>query len=356
VTKVVYAQQSRCLTHRIEQAKKPFDELTRSIVEALEECPSVHRLGEPPLPNLAEIDQILESLFEIISPGYGRRQHLNLDNASYHIGNHLSEVHNRLTGQVALELYFTSPHEFRRERNSQAEAEDLVKTFLATIPELVRRLEDDLTATFQHDPAAKGLELVLLCYPGISAVRTYRLAHELHRLGLTLIPRMMTEIAHSKTGIDIHPGATIGHRFFIDHGTGTVIGETIRIGDDVTLYQGVTIGARKVPRDQHGNIRHDSPVKRHPTIGNRVVVYANATLVGGDTTIGDDVVIGSSTWIEDSVEPEVIVTNEKPRHRYSKNRLLSKAQPEEVDVPLTEEECLELIRAHLVRIERCDDN
>ena len=172
-----------------------------------------------------------------------------------------------------------------------------------------------MQAAFDGDPAAKSLDEIVFCYPGVAAVTVYRLAHELHRLGVPLIPRMMTEYAHGKTGIDIHPGATIGRRFFIDHGTGVVIGETTQIGDGVKLYQGVTLGALSFPRDEKtGQIVRDA--KRHPTIEDDVVIYANATILGGETVIGHHSVIGSSAWITRSIAPYTTVTIENPSLRY----------------------------------------
>ena len=176
-------------------------------------------------------------------------------------------------------------------------------------------LAEDVQAAFDGDPAAKSLDEIIFCYPGLAAITIYRLAHELHRLDVPLIPRMMTEYAHGKTGIDIHPGATIGRRFFIDHGTGVVIGETTDIGDNVKLYQGVTLGALSFPRDETtGQIVRDT--KRHPTLEDDVVIYANATILGGETVIGHHSVIGSSAWITRSVAPYTIVTIENPRLRY----------------------------------------
>ncbi len=187
--------------------------------------------------------------------------------------------------------------------------------FLEAIPDLRRILAEDVQAAFEGDPAAKSPDEIVFCYPGVGAVTVYRLAHELHRLGVPLIPRMMTEYAHGKTGIDIHPGATIGRRFFIDHGTGVVIGETTQIGDNVKLYQGVTLGALSFPRDEKtGEIVRDA--KRHPTIEDGVVIYANATILGGDTVIGHHSVIGSSAWLTRSIAPFTTVTIENPRLRY----------------------------------------
>ena len=168
-----------------------------------------------------------------------------------------------------------------------------------------------MQAAFEGDPSCTGLDEVIFCYPGLETVTVYRLAHELYRLNVPFIPRMMTEWAHRETGIDIHPGAVIGHHFFIDHGTGVVIGETSVIGNHVKLFQGVTLGCAQFSRRTvHGSLIRNR--KRHPTLEDRVVVYANATILGGKTVIGHDAVIGSSVWLTHSVEPHTTVTIETP--------------------------------------------
>ena len=203
-----------------------------------------------------------------------------------------------------------------RERDLEAKAQAIVIRFLETLPDLRRIIAEDVQAAFVGDPAAKSHDEIVFCYPGVAAVSVYRLAHELHRLDVPLIPRMMTEYAHGKTGIDnIHRAATIGQRFFIDHGTGVVIGETTKIGCDVKLYQGVTLGAISFPRDAAtGQIVRDA--KRHPTLEDGVVIYANATVLGGETVIGHHSVIGSSAWVMHSVPPHTTVTIENPVLRY----------------------------------------
>ena len=173
-------------------------------------------------------------------------------------------------------------------------------TFFRRLPHIREMLMKDVEALYEGDPAAVSREEVMICYPGFYAISIYRLAHELQLLETPLIPRIMTEFAHEKTGIDIHPGATVGEYFFIDHGTGIVIGETTTIGDHVKLYQGVTLGARSFELDENGN--PVKKIKRHPDIGNHVVIYANATILGGDTVIGDNCVIGGNTWLTHSVE------------------------------------------------------
>ncbi len=176
---------------------------------------------------------------------------------------------------------------------------DVIVRYLRTLPSVARTLETDVRAAYDGDPAARSEEEIVLAYPAFEAISIFRLAHELFRLGVPLIPRMMTEYAHQLTGIDIHPGATIGRYFFIDHGTGVVIGETCTIGDHVKLYQGVTLGAKSFELDGDGN--PVKGIKRHPDIGNHVVIYAGATILGGTTVIGDRCVIGGNVWLTHSV-------------------------------------------------------
>ncbi|MBR2635104.1 MAG: serine acetyltransferase [Clostridia bacterium] len=174
------------------------------------------------------------------------------------------------------------------------------EAFLSRLPHIKALLLKDVEALYEGDPAARSREEVLLCYPGFYAISIYRLAHELYLLKVPMIPRIMTEYAHEKTGVDIHAGATVGEYFFIDHGTGIVVGETTVIGDHVKLYQGVTLGAKSFELDENGNPIKN--IKRHPNIGNHVVIYANATILGGRTFVGDGCVIGASVWLTRSVE------------------------------------------------------
>jgi serine O-acetyltransferase len=190
----------------------------------------------------------------------------------------------------------------------------LADAFLGTLPRLKQMLQQDAQAAFDGDPAAKTREEIVLCYPGIEAIIMFRVAHELHRLAVPYLPRIITEWAHRETGIDIHPAATIGPLFFIDHGTGVVIGETCEIGASVTLYQGVTLGAWSFPRDEDGNLIRGA--KRHPTLEDGVAVYSNATILGGTTVIGAGSQIGSSVTLSRSIPPNTIVTIDKPSLRF----------------------------------------
>ncbi len=293
--------------------KQPLASITQRIVETYDKCGGVHHLGHCPLPRYRDVVDILADLREILYPGYGRRRNLNRANVADHVGTLVDSLHERLTEQVARAFRYDC-EAGQNGANPLAKAEGIVIRFLDEIPELRRTLAEDVQAAFDGDPAARGLDEIIFCYPGVRAVTFYRLAHVLHLLGVPLIPRMMTEYAHGKTGIDIHPGATIGRRFFIDHGTGVVIGETTDIGDGVKLYQGVTLGARSFPRDvQTGEIVREA--KRHPTIENDVVIYANATILGGETVIGHHSVIGSSAWVTRSIAPYTTVTIESPSMR-----------------------------------------
>ena len=192
-------------------------------------------------------------------------------------------------------------------------AQEIVSIIFDSLLEIRRKVAEDARATFQGDPAARGPDEVITSYPTYVAVSTYRFAHELHELNVPFIPRMMTEHAHRLTGIDIHPGAKIGREFFVDHGTGVVIGETAEIGDRVKLYQGVTLGAFHFPKDARGGLIRGQ--KRHPTLEDDVTIFANATILGGDTVIGTRSVIGSNVWLTKSVSPDSIVTMEEPRLR-----------------------------------------
>lgn len=189
-------------------------------------------------------------------------------------------------------------------------ARAMTMRFLHKLPDIADLLNTDIIAAYNGDPAAMSHEEILLAYPGFEAVSVFRLAHELYNMKVPLLPRVMTELAHSKTGIDIHPGATIGEYFFIDHGTGVVIGETCIIGENVKVYQGVTLGARSFELDEDGN--PVKGVKRHPNIEDNVVIYAGATILGGDTTIGHDSVIGGNVWLTHSIPPGSIVYNADP--------------------------------------------
>jgi serine O-acetyltransferase len=291
--------------------KEALPEITEAVVATYTECRHINHLGHLPLPSRDVIVDILADFMDILYPGFVRRQNLHMGNVEYHVGDLIDGLHDKLTQQIARALR----HDYQDKEPVDFESLAQQKTvdMLRKLPELRYILEQDVEAAFVGDPAAKNHHEIIFCYPGLEAISVYRLAHELLLLGVPLVPRMMTEYAHSKTGIDIHPGARIGPSFFIDHGTGVVIGETCDIGKHVKLYQGVTLGALSFPRDAAGNIIRG--MKRHPTLEDEVVVYANATILGGDTIIGHHAVIGSNVWLTQSVEPYTVVSLEKPQLR-----------------------------------------
>jgi serine O-acetyltransferase len=295
--------------------KDQLPKITQDIVKTYDEVGTINHLDHCPLPSYEAITAALEDLKEILYPGYRRREGLHRGNVTYHVGDLVDRLHDQLTTQVGRALRHEAGATSDCSESQDYEALGQAKTllFLESLPELRIKLAKDVQAAFDGDPACKSLDEVIFCYPGLEAITVYRLAHELYNLDIPFIPRMMTESAHSLTGIDIHPGATIGERFFIDHGTGVVVGETCEIGKDVKIYQGVTLGALSFPTDGEGNLVRGQ--KRHPTIEDRVVIYANATILGGKTVIGVESVIGSNVWLTRSVDPYTTVVLEKPRLR-----------------------------------------
>lgn len=295
--------------------KEQLPRLTDRIVATYTSDDSINHLGHCALPSYEAIVEILLDLKDILYPGYRRKVGLHAGNIAYHVGSTVDSLHDQLTTQIARALR----HEDRvrnlhsdceSETDFEAKGQAMAIELLERIPGLRKTLANDVQAAFDGDPACQTTDEVVFCYPGIEAITVYRIAHELVRLNVPFIPRMMCEWAHQRTGIDIHPGATIGEYFFIDHGTGVVVGETCEIGDHVKLYQGVTLGALSFKTDDCGELIRGQ--KRHPTIQDWVVVYANATILGGRTVIGRESVIGSSVWITKSVSPRTTVVLEQP--------------------------------------------
>src|SRR5438477_10826883 len=247
--------------------KEALPEITEALVATYTECSRTSHLGHKPLPSREAIIDILADFMDILYPGYVRRQNLHIGNVEYHVGDLIDGLHDKLTQQIARALR----HEYQEKEAIDFEklAQQKTVDILRRLPELRYVLEQDVEAAFVGDPAAKSHHEIIFCYPGLEAITVYRIAHELLLLGVPLIPRMMTEHAHSKTGIDIHPGARIGSGFFIDHGTGVVIGETCDIGNNVKLYQGVTLGALSFPRDDEGKMVRGK--KRHQRLEDAVV-------------------------------------------------------------------------------------
>ena len=302
----------------VEDPNSPNNQLARlvdRIVQSYYTNRTTHHLDHCPLPNHAAVEDAIEDLLEIVYPGYRTRDRLNMVNATYHVG----AITNRLLESLTVQISRAFCHGKKDAGACTPDKRDsylvqggkIAVRFLEKIPAIRKALAKDVEAAYAGDPACKSYDEVIFCYPGLLAISTYRLAHALDSLDVPLIPRMMTEWAHCRTGIDIHPKAVIGEHFFIDHGTGVVIGETCEIGNWVKLYQGVTLGALSFPKDEGGGLVRGK--KRHPTIEDNVVIYANATVLGGDTRIGRNSVIGSNVWLVYSVAENTTVTIEKPR-------------------------------------------
>ena len=251
------------------------------------------------MPSRDTVIEIIRDCQKLFFPVYyGNRDLLKLPPEQYS-ALLMEHIHEKLTAQIALTMSECEENDAR--------AYDIASDFVARLPAIQEMLLKDLAANFDGDPAAYSMEEVLLSYPGMFAILIYRIAHELYTRKVAMIPRMMSEYAHSQTGIDINPGATIGEYFFIDHGTGVVVGETSIIGDNVKLYQGATLGALS-PAGMPTN----PGVRRHPKVGNNVVLYANSTLLGGATEIGDNVIVGGNAFLTSSVEPDTIVSVKTP--------------------------------------------
>jgi serine O-acetyltransferase len=272
------------------------------------------------LPSKKVVIEILEDLFTVLFPGYLGKADITKANIKYFLGATLTFIYDRLTEEVKKSLkYICRKIKECPEDVCQKRARVVAKELLEKLPEIRSLLSGDIQAAYDGDPAAVSNEEVILSYPCVLAITTYRIAHELYLRGIPLIPRIMSEHVHSLTGIDIHPGAKIGKNFFIDHGTGVVIGETTEIGDNVKLYQGVTLGALSFPKDEKGHIIKGR--KRHPTIGNNVVIYSGATLLGADAVVGDNVVIGGNVWIISPVAPGTQITIASPELKYKKEKV-----------------------------------
>ncbi|MBO4641732.1 MAG: serine acetyltransferase [Bacteroidaceae bacterium] len=296
--------------------------LKQTITELSESC-SLHGLfhehhdGDP-LPSGPILSEIVELCRAIIFPGFYGQSTVSSQALPYHIGVNIERLYNLLSEQILAGLCF-SKVEVENQGNTAQRAQTLAAAFIKKLPELRKILATDVEATFNGDPAAESYGEIISCYPVIKAISNYRIAHELLLLGVPLIPRIITEKAHSETGIDIHPAASIGHHFTIDHGTGVVIGATCIIGNNVKLYQGVTLGAKSFPLDEKGH-----PIKgipRHPILEDNVIVYSNATILGR-ITISKGTVIGGNIWVTQGTKPGEQLVQAKQRKGNIKDTII----------------------------------
>jgi serine O-acetyltransferase len=261
-----------------------------------------------PMPSTDVLKEIVQLARSILFPGYFGDSAVNSKTMMYHIGVNIDRLHLLLVQQIKAGICFNCQSEMKGQDEVEQIAGRKATDFIIQLPEIREKLHTDVIAAYNGDPAAKSFGEIIFCYPSIRAISNYRIAHALLKLDVPLIPRIITEMAHSETGIDIHPGARIGNYFTIDHGTGVVIGETAIIGDNVKMYQGVTLGAKSFPLDKDGN-----PIKgidRHPHIGNDVIIYSNSTILG-NITVGDGAVIGGNLWIDNNVAPGAKLSQNK---------------------------------------------
>jgi serine O-acetyltransferase len=304
-------------SHTVEQdwVVKGIPKLVDDFMVSYEKFGGMDHLEGRDLPSKKVVIEVLEDLFTVLFPGYLGDSELTKANIKYHLGTKLTSIYTRLTDEIEKSLKYICRKISQCPQDlCQKRAHVVARELLEKLPEIRSKLSGDIQAAYSGDPAAVSTDEVILSYPCVLAITTYRIAHELYLAGVPLIPRIMSEHMHSVTGIDIHPGAKIGSNFFIDHGTGVVIGETAEIGDNVKLYQGVTLGALSFPKDEKGNIIKGR--KRHPTIGNNVVIYSGATLLGAETMVGDNSVIGGNVWVTGPVAPGTKITIAKPEQKY----------------------------------------
>jgi serine O-acetyltransferase len=291
--------------HRREEIPGIVDELVLSCGTG--DC--FDHISPEPIPSREATIGVIEKARRILYPGYFIRSRVDTINLSYYFGQEATALFEALAEQITLSIRHECLRHSQPCTHCEQRGQESAISFMHHLPRLRSMLALDVRAAYQGDPAAKGFDEIIFSYPGLFAITVYRIAHQLFEQGIPLLPRIMTEYAHSLTGIDIHPGAHIGESFFIDHGTGVVIGETCEIGNRARIYQGVTLGALSVQREEVEDLRNR---KRHPTIEEDVIVYSGATILGGSTVIGARSVIGGNVWLTESVPPDTQVYMKKP--------------------------------------------
>ena len=303
--------------HDLGSIKARLPEIAEDIIQSCTDQECYTHVDYEPIPSQEGVIEIINRLREILFPGYFSQEKIDPANLKYAVGQSATSLFDLLSEQICHSIR----HDCLRYDQPCSECDEqgyrLSLQFLEAIPSLRKALADDVRATYNGDPAAKSIDEVIFSYPGILAITVYRIAHLLLNLGVPLLPRIMSEYAHSITGIDIHPAARIGKSFVIDHGTGVVIGETSKIGDNVRIYQGVTLGALSIPK---GTIEAFRGKKRHPTIEDDVIIYSGATILGGETVIGARSVIGGNVWLTESVPADTTVVIETPRLIYKSKK------------------------------------
>ncbi len=296
--------------------RKKLPQVAQKIIESLGDQKCNSHVDFEPIPSKDSVIKIINKFSQILFPGYFNSEKLDPVNLSFHIGQCVTQLFGMLAEQVICSIRHDCSRYNLTCQECNEKGYEITLKMLEAVPSIQNILASDVEAAYDGDPAAKSFDEIIFSYPGIFAITVYRVANVLYKYDVPLLPRIMTEYAHSKTGIDIHPGAQIGERFVIDHGTGVVIGETTTIGNNVRIYQGVTLGALSLPKDAGKQLRGR---KRHPDIEDEVIIYAGATILGGDTTIGARSVIGGNVWLTESVPPDMQVLLETPQLVYKRN-------------------------------------
>jgi serine O-acetyltransferase len=291
--------------------------ITAAICDTYGDQTGINHIDGSNMPQSDEVIRILEVILEVLFPGYTGRHEFHRAGIDFAIGSHVEEVFRSLTVQIERAFAYGCKINCCEGCDCIRQAEEATIDLLKTLPAIREVLKTDVQAALDGDPAAKSTDEIVISYPGLKAIAIQRVAHELYLKDIPLLPRVMGEYAHMLTGIDIHPGATIGRSFFIDHGTGVVIGETAVLGDNIKIYQGVTLGALSFPKDERGKLIKGA--KRHPNIEDNVTIYAGATILG-DITIGHDSVVGGNVWLTEGVEPHTKVMITAPDLAIAKRR------------------------------------
>ncbi len=304
-------EQDKCKTEiqNLRDHREDIPGIVENLVATCGRKDCFDHVGPEPIPSREGMIEIIRQLQKILFPGYFISERLDRVNLQYYLGQETVTLFEELSHEVTLCIRHDCLRQDLPCTHCEERGREEAMKFIRELPNLRIKLGQDVRAAFEGDPAAKSFDEIIFCYPGLLAVTVYRIAHQLHSQGITLMPRIMSEYVHGLTGIDIHPGARIGESFFMDHGVGIVIGETTDIGNRVRIYQGVTLGALALPKDAVERLRNK---KRHPTIEDDVIIYAGATILGGRTTIGARSVIGGNVWLTKSVPPDTSVFIKEP--------------------------------------------
>lgn len=305
-------QKQGCSPEHADLTGEYLDGLVGRICATYQDTQGINHIEGHNLPRQQEILDVLDKLMEIVFPGFSGMGNFSIKTIAYNIGDLLTSIYCELVSQVIRSFQYRCAHENCEDCQVGKLSEEAVKTLLDGIPEIRETMKLDIAAAYDGDPAAMSVDEIVVSYPGIKAITIQRFAHILYNKQVPLIPRMMCEYAHTITGIDIHPGAQLKKGIFIDHGTGVVIGETAIIGNNVKIYQGVTLGALSFPRDESGQIIRGK--KRHPTLEDGVTVYSGATVLG-DIVIGENAVIGGNAWVISDVAPNTQITILPPEQK-----------------------------------------